>query len=203
MGDNLVSFVPRAPQPAAPARPSTLRDRLVRLGQLDAAIGELEDRDRELVRQVEEQRSQITLLKMRLHKQTATPQRAGLQGDAVGEAERERQRERAQLQSSLEKGLRAFEDTLGRAHKQRLELRRKRESPYREHAALLDALEAPVRAAYEDLVRSGRTPAIVPLQEGRCSGCHTKAPVGTARGAEERTEAARCPGCERFLTGCS
>jgi predicted nucleic acid-binding Zn-ribbon protein len=201
MGDHdVVDLVLRHTARAIRPRRGAEGDRLEHLGQLDVRIRDLEEKDREHIRQIEEQRSQITLLTIRLREQKTRPLTPGLDADTVREATREREREIACLESSLKTRLREFEESLKETHDLRLELGRRRDAASREHAAVLEALEGPTRAAYEYLVRLGRTPVIVPVREGICSGCDAEVPFGTDLAGEERKGVTRCPQCERFLT---
>jgi predicted nucleic acid-binding Zn-ribbon protein len=200
MGDHsLATSLPRGSASATPHRPRDASDALTQLERLDAAIAGIEGEDRDLVRRLEEQRSEITLLTIRIRGEKARPLGAGLDTESLPQASRERERDVADLQSSLDSGLRSFEENLEKTHALRRALRRRRESAERERAAALEGLMGPTRAAYEYLVEIARTPVIVPVRQGRCSGCNADVSDGSGLvGAHVAGDS--CPGCQRLLT---
>jgi len=199
MDHSLPSSMPRGTLSATPHRPRAASDALTQLERLDAAIAGIEDEDRGLVRRLEEQRSEATLLTIRIRNEKARSLGAGLDTESLRQASGERERSVAGLQSSLDSRLRSFEENLEKAHALRRGLRRRRETAERERAAALEGLMGPTRAAYEYLLGIARTPVIVPVRQGRCSGCNADVSDGSGLlGAP--VEGDSCPRCQRLLT---
>jgi predicted nucleic acid-binding Zn-ribbon protein len=199
MDHSLPSSMPRGTMSATPRHLRAANDALTQLERLDAAIAGIEDEDRGLVRCLEEQRSEITLLAIRIRNEKARPLGAGLDTESLRQASAERERSVADLQSSLDSRLRSFEENLEKTHALRRGLRRRRESAERERAAALERLMGPTRAAYEYLAGIARSPVIVPVCQGRCSGCNADLSDGAGLvGAP--VEGDSCPQCQRLLT---
>jgi predicted nucleic acid-binding Zn-ribbon protein len=188
--ESILGLLPRRTVAASPRENAT--NILARLGTADTAIADFEREERALIQQLEQQRSRIALLTMQI------------QGDAARAARRRPEEQTAHealghvvdLESTRQSRVRAFEDSLTRLHARLVEWRRRRDLQSWEREALIRALEAPVRAAYERAVRNGRTPAIALLQDGACSACH--APVTWAEPVKDAVFS--CWQCQRLLT---
>ena len=80
-----------------------------------------------------------------------------------------------------------------------LELRRKTSGLVAERNATLVRMSAPVRNRYEEALRSGQRPALVPATSGRCPGCGQTLSDESQRLIVERLSFVPCSGCERLL----
>jgi predicted nucleic acid-binding Zn-ribbon protein len=193
--EGVLGLSPRRPAAVSPGRGNATGDgldepsvrmrkaanSLAGLQAADTAMDDFEREEPDLIRQLEQQRSRIALLRMQIRREAARPARRSPEDD---------------LESNLLSRVRAFEDTLTRLHARLVEWRRRRDLQHREREALLRALAAPVRAAYERAVRSGRTPAIALLRDGACSVCH--APVTWPEVVKDTVFS--CWQCQRLLT---
>jgi len=67
-------------------------------------------------------------------------------------------------------------------------------------AALREAIPANMLAAYDDLARSGRRPAVVPLVRGSyCGGCYMRVPPQLHAFVRRGQSVCSCPRCRRML----
>jgi predicted nucleic acid-binding Zn-ribbon protein len=192
MGEaSILGLLPRGTGAGGRGRDHATDETLARLGTADAAIADFEREERALIEQLEQQRSRIALLTMQIQRDAARSARRS--PEDVHEA----LRHVVDLESTLQSRVRAFEGTLTQLHARLVEWRRRRDVQRREREALIRALEAPVRAAYERAVRRGRTPAIALLRDGECSACH--APVTWPEALKDAVFS--CWQCQRLLTG--
>ena len=58
---------------------------------------------------------------------------------------------------------------------------------------------SPLLDRYQLLLRGGRTPVIVAIERGACSGCHVLLPVMLEHRARRSTAIHTCPHCRRML----
>jgi len=65
--------------------------------------------------------------------------------------------------------------------------------------ALLQDLSSPLRKRYESLVRLGRWPAAVALEDGYCGGCHLRVQPRAEIQLSEVGGTRACPHCQRLL----
>jgi predicted nucleic acid-binding Zn-ribbon protein len=79
------------------------------------------------------------------------------------------------------------------AHQQASEMRR----PSREATAR--RVPPPLLDRYQLLLQVGRTPVIVAIERGACSGCHVRLPVMLEHRASRSTAIHTCPHCRRML----
>jgi len=67
-------------------------------------------------------------------------------------------------------------------------------------AALREVIPANMLAAYDDLARSGRRPAVVPLVRGSyCGGCYMRVPPQLHAFVRRGQSVCSCPRCRRML----
>jgi predicted nucleic acid-binding Zn-ribbon protein len=52
---------------------------------------------------------------------------------------------------------------------------------------------------YELLIEVGRTPAVVAIERGKCSGCHVRLPTMLEHRARRSLAIHRCPHCRRMI----
>jgi len=61
------------------------------------------------------------------------------------------------------------------------------------------SLPRPLLERYRWLVAAGRSPAIVPIERGICSGCHVRLPTMLEHQASYALALYTCPHCRRLL----
>ena len=66
-------------------------------------------------------------------------------------------------------------------------------------AALREAIPVNFLAAYDDLGRAGRRPAVVPLVRGACGGCCMRVPPQLGAVVRRGQSVCSCPHCRRLL----
>ena len=68
-----------------------------------------------------------------------------------------------------------------------------------QRGAICKRVARPLRARYQTLIETGRSPVIAAIERGNCSGCHLRLPTMIESQARRSPAVHTCPHCGRML----
>jgi hypothetical protein len=130
------------------------------------------------------------------------PQGIPQEGGELPNARRRRLLRMQRPQAELAKALKRDEAAVLAMSCMSCELQRKTARLAEERDAALARVSAPLRERYETAVRKGQQPALVGVQDGRCSGCGETLAGASRRLGEASLRVVPCSACLRLVYDC-